>query len=165
MIVSDIQSLLKENRSPVIISDRVEHITILSELLGKFFECPILILTGGLGKRARKDVLARVTDYGADGTPFCLFATGSLIGEGFDMPDLDTLLISMPISFRGRLTQYVGRLHRQNNHDTKEIRVYDYVDTCSGMTISMFKKRLTTYRKLGYQPVYTQTDKIAKWIK
>jgi hypothetical protein len=100
----------------------------------------------------------------ADKKQFCLFSTGSLIGEGFDLPELDTMMITMPISFKGRLTQYVGRLHRQNSPDKKETTVYDYVDTCSGMTISMFKKRLSAYKRLGYIPVYDPGARIARWI-
>jgi superfamily II DNA or RNA helicase len=117
-----------------------------------------------MGKKGRNEAIATVREYVENHKQFCLFSTGSLIGEGFDLPELDTMVITMPISFKGRLTQYVGRLHRQNSLDKKEIVVYDYVDTCSGMTISMFKKRLSAYKKLGYVPVYDPGDKIAKWL-
>jgi len=117
-----------------------------------------------MGKKERNETIAAIREHIADKKQFCLFSTGSLIGEGFDLPELDTLVITMPISFKGRLTQYVGRLHRQNSPDKKEIAVYDYVDTCSGMTISMFKKRLSAYKRLGYIPVYDPGDKIARWI-
>jgi superfamily II DNA or RNA helicase len=124
----------------------------------------IFALKGTMGKKERNETIAAIREHIADKKQFCLFSTGSLIGEGFDLPELDTLVITMPISFKGRLTQYVGRLHRQNSPDKKEIAVYDYVDTCSGMTISMFKKRLSAYKRLGYIPVYDPGDKIARWI-
>jgi superfamily II DNA or RNA helicase len=124
----------------------------------------IFTLTGTMGKKDRKQAIVAVREYVEKRNQFCLFSTGSLIGEGFDLPELDTMLITMPISFKGRLTQYVGRLHRQTSPEQKEIVVYDYVDTCSGMTISMFKKRLAAYKKLGYIPVYDPGNKIAKWL-
>ncbi len=75
--------------------------------------------------------------------------TGSLIGEGFDLPELCTLLLAMPLSFKGRLVQYAGRLHRESA-GKKDISIYDYVDVNLGLGITMFRKRLTTYRKMGY---------------
>lgn len=163
-ILSDILHLLSEGRSPLVISDRTEHLDILSNSLMEKTDTSIFTLTGTMGKKDRKEAIAAVRDYVEKRNQFCLFSTGSLIGEGFDLPELDTMLITMPISFKGRLTQYVGRLHRQTSPEQKEIVVYDYVDTCSGMTISMFKKRLAAYKKLGYIPVYDPGDKIAKWL-
>jgi superfamily II DNA or RNA helicase len=80
--------------------------------------------------------------------PF-LLSTGSLIGEGFDLPELCTLVLAMPLSFKGRLVQYAGRLHRESagKHD---VRIYDYVDANLGLCITMFRKRMSTYRKMGY---------------
>jgi len=114
----------------------------------------IFVLKGDLGKKDRLHIIKSVNQHISERKSFCLFATSSLIGEGFDIPNLDTMLITMPISFKGRLTQYVGRLHRQTSTEKKEITVYDYVDTCSGMTISMLKKRIPAYKKLGYQLIY-----------
>ena len=69
-----------------------------------------------------------------DKTPFCIFSTGSLSGEGFDLPVLDTLFLTMPIAFKGRVIQYAGRIHRK--YDSKnELRIYDYLDISSGLTI------------------------------
>ena len=163
-ILSDILHLLSEGRSPLVISDRTEHLDMLSNSLKEKTDTSIFTLTGTMGKKDRKEAIAAVREYVENRNQFCLFSTGSLIGEGFDLPELDTMLITMPISFKGRLTQYVGRLHRQTSPEQKEIVVYDYVDTCSGMTISMFKKRLSAYKKLGYIPLYDPGDKIAKWL-
>jgi superfamily II DNA or RNA helicase len=83
------------------------------------------------------------------GQPVFLLSTGSLIGEGFDLPELCTLILAMPLSFKGRLVQYAGRLHRESEGKT-DVRIYDYVDARIGLGITMFRKRLTTYRKMGY---------------
>ncbi len=163
-ILSDILSLLYEGKSPLVISDRTGHLDTLINLVGEKTDTPVLVLKGIMGKKDRSNVIDSVRAYVSARTSFCLFATGSLIGEGFDLPDLDTMVLTMPISFKGRLTQYVGRLHRQNAAERKEIVVYDYVDTCSGITISMLKKRLSAYKKLGYVPIYDPNDKIAKWM-
>ncbi len=161
---SDVLNLLEKQKAPLILSDRINHIDTLAELLIKRTDSPIFILKGGLGKKERQEIIENCTELFRQSTPFCLFATGSLIGEGFDFPDFDTMVLTLPISFKGRLTQYVGRLHRQSTNEKKDISVYDYVDTCSGMTISMFKKRIPTYRSLGYSFHYDLTSKIAKWI-
>jgi hypothetical protein len=163
-ILTDIMRLLEEGRSPLIISDRTEHIEELSQNLREHSDTPVYILKGSVGKKERGRIFDSLREHISSGSTYCLFATGSLLGEGFDLPELDTMVITMPISFKGRLTQYVGRLHRQNSPGKKEIVVYDYVDTCSGMTISMFKKRLSAYRKLGYAAMYNPADKLARWI-
>jgi len=154
-IIQDIQHLLSLGKSPVVLSDRTEHIDMLAQALkDKDSITEIFVLKGELGKRDRLHIINSVNEHLSERKSFCLFATSSLIGEGFDIPNLDTMLITMPISFKGRLTQYVGRLHRQTSTKQKEIIVYDYVDTCSGMTISMLKKRIPAYKKLGYQLIY-----------
>lgn len=81
--------------------------------------------------------------------PRVLLATGSYIGEGFDDPQLDTLLLAMPVSWKGTLQQYVGRLHRLHENKS-EVRVYDYADVQVPMLARMFKKRLAGYAALGY---------------
>ena len=89
--------------------------------------------------------------------PRIVIATGSYIGEGFDDPRLDTLFLAMPISWRGTLQQYVGRLHRL--HDNKKVvEVYDYVDSSIPMLARMFEKRLRGYRAFGYSICGTEKD-------
>ena len=82
--------------------------------------------------------------------PICILTTGSLIGEGFDLPALDTLFLTMPVAFRGKVIQYAGRIHRAVE-GKDEVRIYDYVDPWSGLTISMFRKRVKAYRSMGYR--------------
>ncbi len=79
-----------------------------------------------------------------------ILATGSYIGEGFDEPRLDTLFLTMPSSFKGKIVQYAGRLHRYHQ-DKHDIRIYDYVDSRLPVLERMFKRRSKTYRLLGYE--------------
>jgi superfamily II DNA or RNA helicase len=91
--------------------------------------------------------LARLSD--TPGIPFVLFATASLIGEGFDLPRLDTLFLTTPVSFSGRVIQYAGRLHR--THAAKsDVRLYDYHEPAHRLSAHMHRKRVATLRTLGY---------------
>ena len=82
--------------------------------------------------------------------PLLICATGKYIGEGFDESRLDTLFLTMPISWAGTLAQYAGRLHRQ--HEGKqEVRIYDYIDNNTEMLTRMYNKRLKGYAAIGYQ--------------
>jgi len=85
-----------------------------------------------------------------DNETLILVATGQKIGEGFNFPRLDTLILAAPIKFEGRLIQYVGRLNRLYDRK-KDVIVYDYVDTHIGFFDRQYKSRLKTYRELGYQ--------------
>lgn len=82
-----------------------------------------------------------------------LIATGQKIGEGFDFPRLDTLILAAPVSFTGRLEQYVGRLHR-DYEGKKEAVVYDCIDSHIRVFEAMYTKRLRTYKRLGYSVIY-----------
>ena len=86
-----------------------------------------------------------------------LLATASLIGEGFDMPELDTLFLAMPISFKGRLIQYAGRLHRFSEKK-KSVRIYDYVEPDNPLTAQMYRKRTAAYREMGYSIQIIESD-------
>jgi superfamily II DNA or RNA helicase len=102
---------------------------------------------GGMGAKQRAQIAERFAVTG--NVPRVIVATGSYIGEGFDDSRLDTLFLAMPISWRGTLQQYVGRLHRL--HDGKKVvEVYDYVDSAVPMLGRMFEKRLRGYKALGY---------------
>jgi superfamily II DNA or RNA helicase len=102
-----------------------------------------------MGKKQRQAIAEELASI-PDGTPRVLLATGSYIGEGFDDSRLDTLFLTMPISWRGTLQQYVGRLHRI--HDGKKVvRVFDYVDAQVPMLARMYEKRIKGYRAIGYE--------------
>jgi superfamily II DNA or RNA helicase len=113
----------------------------------------VIVLKGGMGKNQRKALGDRIKAI-PDGEERILIATGRYIGEGFDDARLDTLFLAMPISWRGTLQQYVGRLHRL--HDTKQVvQVYDYVDIQVPILMRMYKKRVKGYKAIGY---LIQTD-------
>src|SRR6202046_965258 len=102
-----------------------------------------------MGKKQRRTI-AEATAAGPEGQPRVILATGSYIGEGFDDARLDTLFLAMPISWRGTLQQYVGRLHRL--HDAKNVvRVYDYAGSHGPMIARMYARRLKGYGAIGYR--------------
>jgi superfamily II DNA or RNA helicase len=146
-IVRDVVSAIESGRSPLVLTGRTDHITRLeSALSGKIRN--IIILRGGMGRKQRsgvKEALASIPD----GEQRLILATGSYIGEGFDDARLDTLFLAMPISWKGTLQQYVGRLHRL--HDSKRmVEVYDYVDVNVRMLARMYERRLKGYSDMGY---------------
>ena len=152
LIAGDLKENLNEGRVPLLISDRREHLQLLKTALeGKNADrsC-IFILDGGLSKKRRIEILDEISSRLSRKRSVCLLATGALVGEGFDLPALDTLFLTLPVAFSGRLVQYAGRLNRPLE-GKKEIRIYDYVDTGSGLTASMFKKRVKVYRQMGYR--------------
>jgi len=150
VIVTDLLSCVTTGRSPLVLADRKVYLDRLAEAFtaqAAGIEC--YRLDGKMGKRARHDVLRQIAEHYDGGKPFVLFATASLIGEGFDLPRLDTLVLSMPLSFKGRLIQYAGRLHRQ--HDAKGgALIFDYLDENQAITKAMFRRRLAGYKELGY---------------
>ena len=146
-IVSDILNAVEEQRSPLVLTERTEHLAILAENLEAKMR-NVFILKGGMGKKQRKATMDGLREV-PDGEPCVVLATGRYAGEGFDVPRLDTLFLAMPISWRGTLQQYVGRLHRLYA-GKREVQVYDYVDRNVPMLVRMFSRRLKGYRALGY---------------
>lgn len=109
----------------------------------------VFVLKGGMGKKQRRTIAEAIAVVPASESRVIL-ATGSYIGEGFDDARLDTLFLAMPISWKGTLQQYVGRLHRL--HDAKHVvRVYDYVDSQVLMLARMYARRLRGYGAIGYR--------------
>lgn len=107
------------------------------------------MLHGRLAKKARVAQLAALDALAAD-TPRVILATGKLVGEGFDHPALDTLVLAMPVAWKGTLQQYAGRLHREHS-DKTGVRVIDYVDGGHPALLRMWEKRQRGYRAMGYQ--------------
>lgn len=158
-ITTDIEAELKQNRYPLIISERKDHISHLSHSLkSKKLKAKEFILVGEMGKKQKKEILDNIDNCIKDKSPFYILSTGSFIGEGFDLPILDTLFITMPISFKGRMIQYAGRIHRPFENK-KEVRIYDYLDANNGLTINMFKKRVPVYKKMEYEIISDSSHK------
>jgi superfamily II DNA or RNA helicase len=150
LIFDDILSALEAGRSPVVITERKDHLEVLAERLAKFAK-NVVVLQGGMSagrSRAATVSLATIPDQDER----VLVATGRYLGEGFDDARLDTLFLTMPISWRGILAQYAGRLHRL--HAAKrDVVIYDYVDGNEPMLAKMAAKREVGYRTLGYRTV------------
>jgi superfamily II DNA or RNA helicase len=159
-IVADIEACISEGRSPLVLADRKVYLDSLAALLHERATTPAVVqfrLQSGIGKKQRAEIRSQIDEHFAHKRPFVLLATASLIGEGFDLPQLDTLVLSMPLSFKGRLVQYVGRLHR--SHEGKASpRVYDYLDENSPLTRAMFRRRLVGYRQMGYRVEFPGVD-------
>jgi superfamily II DNA or RNA helicase len=147
MIFDDILSALESGRSPVVITERKDHLQAIAERLIKFAK-NVIVLKGGMGAKQRHRTTANLASV-PDGEERVIVATGRYLGEGFDDARLDTLFLTMPISWRGTLAQYAGRLHRL--HAAKrEVIIYDYVDADEPMLAKMAGRREAGYRALGY---------------
>lgn len=147
MLFDDVLHALEEGRSPIILTERIEHFEFLRNKF-KGFAKNIILLSGNLSKKEQKAELKKLANI-PDSEERLVIATGKYIGEGFDDARLDTLFLAMPISWKGTLQQYVGRLHRL--HEKKqEVRVYDYVDIGVPILASMFTKRQSGYKTMGY---------------
>ncbi len=147
-ITEDILSAYREGRHVLVLTERTEHLTLLQGLLVEIIQ-HLFVLHGRLPKKQRAAVLIALEELPVN-VPRVLLATGKLIGEGFDHPPLDTLVLAMPISWSGTLQQYAGRLHREHANKT-EVRIYDYVDTAYPVLLRMWNKRQRGYRMMGYQ--------------
>jgi len=102
-----------------------------------------------MSKKQRNSVEEQLKNIDKDEERIIL-ATGRYIGEGFDDPRLDTLFLALPISWKGTIQQYAGRLHRQYD-GKKEVRIYDYLDESVPMLTRMYKRRLSGYKAIGYE--------------
>ena len=156
MIVSDVVAAVQANRFPVLLTERREHLETLVELLAKRV-AHIFVMKGGMGKKQRKLLADQIASLPADQSRVIL-ATGRYLGEGFDDERLDTLFLALPISWRGTLTQYAGRLHRLNAAK-KEVVIYDYVDFEVPVLARMHGKRRASYKVLGYEIELPQDNK------
>ena len=147
LIFNDVLHALEAGRSPILLTERKDHAQYFADRLGHFAR-NVLLLRGGMGTRQRREVMQRLEDV-SETQERILIATGRYVGEGFDDARLDTLLLTMPVSWKGTLAQYVGRLHRL--HPAKrEVLVYDYVDDVVPTLRRMSEKRIRGYGSLGY---------------
>jgi superfamily II DNA or RNA helicase len=148
LICVDLMRSVKAGRSPILLTERTSQVDEFASRLTGLVK-HIVVLKGGMGAKQRRAIAEQLTTI-PDGEERVLLATGRYIGEGFDDARLDTLFLAMPISWRGTLQQYVGRLHRL--HDSKrEVIVYDYVDGCVPVLAAMYSKRVRGYEAVGYQ--------------
>jgi superfamily II DNA or RNA helicase len=147
MIASDIALALSLGRSPLLLTGRTEHLSYFATRLSSAAK-HVFVLKGGMGTKQRRETAEAIAAVPENESRLIL-ATGSYIGEGFDDARLDTLFLAMPISWKGTLQQYAGRLHRL--HDNKRVvQVYDYVDDGVLMLARMYERRLKGYNSIGY---------------
>ncbi len=147
LILDDILAALEEGRSPIVLTERKDHLAFFAERL-RGFARHLVVLQGGQSARARRALATQLAAIPADAERL-LLATGRYIGEGFDDGRLDTLFLALPVSWKGTLVRYAGRLHRLHPRKT-EVRIYDYVDREVPMLRRMHEKRLVAYRGIGY---------------
>lgn len=147
LICADVLDLLAEGRTPLLLTERIDHLELLEARLGAVVP-NLVVLRGGTGARGRLAVSAALAGIPAD-QPCVLLATGRYIGEGFDATRPDTLLLTLPVSWRGTVWQYAGRVSRPRP-GKHEVRVYDYADLGVPVLASMHRKRLKAYRAVGY---------------
>ncbi|MCF8079874.1 MAG: helicase, partial [Desulfobacterales bacterium] len=148
MIVADLMGAVSKGRFPVVLTERKEHLELLRSLLET--KIPnLIVMKGGMGKKQRQAAVQALESL-PDETEKALLATGRYLGEGFDEKRLDTLFLTMPISWKGTLSQYAGRLHRIHERK-KEVLIYDYVDSEVPVLARMFERRIKGYRSIGYE--------------
>jgi superfamily II DNA or RNA helicase len=152
-IASDVWAAVQVGRCPLVLSDRKAHLDKLEESFARLRgteDVAVFRFVSGDGIKRRRAVRAEIDVRAQQARRYVLFATAALIGEGFDLPRLDTLFLAMPLSFKGRVIQYAGRLHRDHT-DKREVQVFDYLDENHPITLAMFRRRASAYRQMRYQ--------------
>lgn len=162
MIAEDAEALIRQGKNILILTERKEHASLFAEILKDKVNHMFLLL-GSDSSKEKKEKLHCLGSIGKEES-VAVCATGRYVGEGFDLPRLDTLLLAMPVSGESVVLQYVGRVIREAE-GKNEIRVYDYADIHTPMLDRMFRKRLRIYKKLGMRLQYSDpAEKISSVI-
>jgi hypothetical protein len=147
-IAAEVRDAVGQGRKVLVLTERTEHLdAIKATLVG--CEPEPFVLHGRMSKKQRAALVAGLDALPPD-APRVLLSTGKLVGEGFDHPPLDTLVLAMPVSWKGTLQQYAGRLHREHAGKT-DVRIIDFVDTGHPALLRMWDKRQMGYRAMGYR--------------
>ncbi|PWV59022.1 superfamily II DNA or RNA helicase [Plasticicumulans acidivorans] len=147
-IAAEVRDAFAERRKVLVLTERTAHLDAINAALGSLEPSPF-VLHGRMSKKQRADLIVRL-DALPPNAPRVLLSTGKLVGEGFDHPPLDALLLAMPVSWKGTLQQYAGRLHREHASKT-DVRIIDFVDTDHPALLRMWDKRQHGYRAMGYR--------------
>lgn len=150
LIVEDVCKALTNGRTPILMTELTSHVSVLAAMLESYCK-HVICLTGTGSAKEKKDALRHLQEV-PENEPLIIVATGKYVGEGFNFPRLDTLFLVSPISWKGRLQQYAGRLHRECE-GKKDVRVYDYIDIHEPMCDNMYHKRLNGYASIGYTTI------------
>ena len=147
MIEEDVVEALAKGRRCLILSHWRDHCQNLADKLAQRGKVPF-VLSGAQGKKVRATILKSIQETTSD-SDLIVIATGQYLGEGFDCPPLDTLFLAFPVSYKGKLTQYIGRILR--NHPLKSsVMVYDYLDSQVPVLKKMYDRRMKTYKAMGF---------------
>jgi len=146
-ICDDVVEAVRNRRSPLVLTERSDHLDQFERALSARVR-HLVVLRAGMGKKQRQAVADRLASIPGD-EERVIVATGKYIGEGFDDPRLDTLFLTLPVSWRGTIAQYAGRLHRLYD-GKREVRIYDYADLNVQMLSRMFDRRCRGYEAIGY---------------
>lgn len=147
LIVKDVKTVIEEGRTPIILTTLTSHVRILAELLLPH-ATHVVSLVGANSAKEKRMAMEKLENIPASES-LVIVATGKYIGEGFDYPRLDTLFLALPISWKGNIAQYAGRVHR-DYEEKYEVCIYDYVDIRVPLCDSMYRKRLRGYASVGY---------------
>ena len=147
VIINDVRAVLEAKRSPIILTSLTEHVNILADMLRPYCK-NVVTLIGSASTKEKRQNMERLNSIPAE-EPFVIVATGKYVGEGFDYPRLDTLFMALPVSWKGIVAQYAGRLHREYN-GKNEVEIYDYIDIHIPVCESMYRKRMKGYAAIGY---------------
>jgi len=147
-IATEIRAAYEQRRKLLVLTERTEHLEVIRIAIESVIP-QLFVLHGRKSKKQREKLLADLEALPPD-EPRVLLATGKLVGEGFDHPPLDTLILAMPVSWKGTLQQYAGRLHREHAGKTS-IRIIDFVDAGHPALLRMWDKRLRGYKTMGYR--------------
>ena len=148
LIIDDVCQAVKSGRTPIILTNRTAHVALLAEKLKDKVK-NVVTLTGAGSTKEKRDTLLHLQELPEE-EPLAIVATGKYVGEGFDYPRLDTLFLALPVSWKGLVAQYAGRLHRENEGKT-DVRIYDYIDIHEPVCDNMYRKRLKGYASIGYK--------------
>ena len=148
LILKDVIDALVEGRSPIVLTERKDHLEYLADRLRSFAK-HVIVLRGGMKAKDRREAFGQLAEV-PEGEERLVLATGRYVGEGFDDARLDALFLALPVSWKGTLVQYTGRLHRLHPGKS-DVRIYDYVDKQVPMLARMFERRRKGYRTIGYE--------------
>ena len=147
-IAAEVRDAVGQERKVLVLTERTEHLDAINAALHGLLSA-LFVLHGRMSTKQRRALVADLDALPPD-APRVLLSTGKLVGEGFDHPPLDTLVLTMPVSWKGTLQQYAGRLHRE--HATKtDVRIIDFVDAGHPALMRMWEKRQRGYRAMGYR--------------
>jgi superfamily II DNA or RNA helicase len=155
-IVTDVLEAVENNRTPIILTQRKEHVIRISELIKNQTNSHLITLVGADSAKVKAKMMESLANIPRE-EKLIVIATGKYVGEGFDYPRLDTLFLASPIAWKGTLAQYAGRLHREYS-GKQDVMIYDYVDIHIQVLERMYHKRLSGYAQIGYKVLAARNE-------